>query len=125
MNMNPGQGNVSGSVLVGGVVAMFITTTAASVLLAIFAQESTTVIAVLFANLAAALPSVLALAKVSNTAEQVDKLANGLMDAKVRAGLADVLPDELIDPDAQHQLRADRARRAQAHTEAKHRGQDV
>lgn len=108
----PAQGGVSGTVLVLGVTVMFVTTTAAATLLAIFTEDATTVIAVLFANLAASVPAVLALAKVSNTAVQVEKLSNGLMDAKIRNGLATVLPDRMVDPDALPVLAADRQRLA-------------
>lgn len=38
----------------------------------------------------------------------VDDLANGKMDAKVRAGVADVLADHLVDPKARAQVERDR-----------------
>lgn len=56
--------------------------------------------------------------KQEETARQLDDvkrdvtyLANGGMDAKVRAGVADVLPDHLLDPEAAEQIEADRAYR--------------
>lgn len=38
----------------------------------------------------------------------VDDLANGKMDAKIRAGVADVLKDHLIDPTTREQIAQDR-----------------
>lgn len=43
--------------------------------------------------------------------EKVDYLANGGTDAKVRAGIADVVKDEFLKDDAEDQLQADRAHR--------------
>ncbi|WP_235739031.1 hypothetical protein [Nocardioides alcanivorans] len=42
------------------------------------------------------------------TKRTVDDLANGRMDAKIRAGVADVLGEHLIDPKVRDQLDADR-----------------
>lgn len=49
--------------------------------------------------------------QVSDMAQDTDKLANGLGDAKIRAAIAEVLPDHLIDPSVKPQLEADRLRR--------------
>lgn len=56
------------------------------------------------------------LANMSRTkriGNQVDDLANGGMDAKIRAGVADTVRDEYLDPSAAPQLARDRARRDQ------------
>lgn len=65
-----------------------------------------------------AVPALLALAKIHNVADQVDKveqrtldLTNGHMDRKIRAAVADVLRPGLIDPQAKDQLVVDRASR--------------
>ncbi len=50
--------------------------------------------------------------KVDEALAGVNYLSNGGMDAKVRAGVADVLPDHLIDPEAKPQIEQDRVRRA-------------
>lgn len=50
--------------------------------------------------------------QVADVAEDTNKLANGMGDAKIRAAVADVLPDHLIDTGAKPQLEADRLRRA-------------
>lgn len=50
------------------------------------------------------------LARVESVARQVDDLANGKMDAKIVAGVARVLKNEHIDPDAVPQIEAARAR---------------
>lgn len=49
-------------------------------------------------------------AQVADVAADTNKLANGLGDAKIRTAVADVLPDHMVDPEIQEQLRADRAR---------------
>lgn len=61
------------------------------------------------------LVAVISLAKVDKIGQQVDDLSNGKMDAKIRAGVSDVLANHLIDPAAVHQLEADRARRDEGH----------
>lgn len=56
-----------------------------------------------------------ALGRIEQTKSTVDDLANGKMDAKIRAGVADVLADHFIDPAAVQQLAKDRARRDEQH----------
>lgn len=51
------------------------------------------------------------LGRTEQIKDTVHDLANGRMDAKIRAGVADVLADHLIDPTAGAQLDVDRARR--------------
>lgn len=51
------------------------------------------------------------LARTESVKRQVDDLANGGMDAKIRAGVADAVRDEYLDPDQARQLAVDRARR--------------
>lgn len=53
------------------------------------------------------------LAKTEKIKAQVDDLANGRMDAKIRAGVADVMADDLIDPAVHEQVEADRVRRGE------------
>lgn len=50
--------------------------------------------------------------KVDEALAGVTYLSNGGMDAKVRAGVAEVLPDHLIDEAIKPQLAEDRVRRA-------------
>lgn len=74
----------------------------------------TTIVAVL-APTVAAMAAVIKVGAVSgqvaDVQEDTTKLANGLGDAKIRAAMADVLPDHLVDPAAKPQLEADRLRR--------------
>jgi hypothetical protein len=60
-------------------------------------------------------------AQVSQVAQDTYRLTNGLLDAKVRAGVADVLPDHLIDPDAREQIADDRRVREEQHEESEER----
>lgn len=46
-------------------------------------------------------------AQVSQIAQDTYRLTNGLLDAKVRAGVADVVP-HLVHPDAEQQIEQDR-----------------
>ena len=50
--------------------------------------------------------------KVENVEHHVEGLSNGLMDAKIRASVADVIPDDHLDNEyVRRQLAADRMRR--------------
>lgn len=56
--------------------------------------------------------------KVDQVVQRVDKttgeLANGLMDSKIRAAVAEVIRDAYVDPSAHQLLEADRRRRDNA-----------
>lgn len=49
--------------------------------------------------------------KIGETDKKVDYLANGGTDAKIRAGIADVVRDDLLKPGLEEQLEADYAHR--------------
>lgn len=55
-------------------------------------------------------------AKVDRVADDTYRLTNGLLDAKLRAGFADVAP-HLVHPDAEAQVEEDRRVRDAAHVE--------
>lgn len=108
--------------LIWAVVVLFCAALASVVLLQLVHADTATVTAVL-ASLA---PTVAVLAAMRQTAAVDDKvravqadthaLTNGLLDSKVRAGVAEVLPDELVDPEyhsGQHE--ADRVAAEAAH----------
>lgn len=103
--------------VVVGVVAMFCTTMLGVTLVAVLvpADDAATLIALLLGFASTAVPAVIGLAKITGVERQVTELSNGLMDAKVRAGVADVLPEDLHDPAIRSQLAADRATRDQRH----------
>lgn len=61
--------------------------------------------------LSALLVAVVGLAKIDKIEGHVVDLTNGKMDAKIRAGVAEVLANHLIDPAMTAQLIADRERR--------------
>jgi ascorbate-specific PTS system EIIC-type component UlaA len=111
-------------VIVGGVVFCF--TLAACVAVFIAAPEggnTASLIAILIGALAPTLASLGVLAKVNNTDAKVDRVAddtyrltNGLLDAKVRAGVADAMPEHMLDPDyVEGQLHVDRRVRDEQH----------
>jgi hypothetical protein len=89
--------------IIWAVVVLFISTLACTVVLEYVGAESGVVTAVL-ASLA---PTAAVLAAMRQTAGVEDKLngvrrdthalTNGLLDSKVRAGVAEVLPDHLVD----------------------------
>jgi hypothetical protein len=54
------------------------------------------------------LATILNVGRTEQVRATVDELANGKMDAKIRAGVADVLPDHLVDPAARSQVEQDR-----------------
>lgn len=68
----------------------------------------------MFTGVGSMIAALVSLARVSEVKATVDDLANGKMDAKIRAGVADVLPDHAIDPAVRDQLAQDRAVRDHA-----------
>lgn len=101
---------------------MFCVLVVAIVVLVIFAPTGTDVGAIVTALLgafAALVPSLITLVKIrtveqrqEDDAAKLDYLTNGGMDAKNRAAIADVLPEEFIRPEyREEQLDADRAHR--------------
>ena len=122
---------LSTNTIILGIVGVFVTTILAAAAVLIFAPEGVEV-----GPLLAALPPTVAalgaLAVARNVGERVEErverveqtteeLANGTMDAKIRAGIADALPESALDDTyRRHQLAADRMRRRQRnadHTE--------
>lgn len=109
--------------LVWAIVVLFIATLASVILLVwlVGVEASTALVASLVANLGT-IVAVLANfqrtgvveGKVDQVAADAHDLVNGLLDAKVRAGVAEVLVPHMVDPEAAHQLRQDRARVEQA-----------
>lgn len=63
---------------------------------------------------ASLIATLVTLGRLEQTKSTVDDLANGKMDAKIRAGVADVLADHFIDPGAVEQIARDRTRREQS-----------
>lgn len=98
--------------------ACFVSLVAGVVVLVIFAPEGADVgdiLAQLFtglASLGAVVASVMTRTKVEAVSKSVDYLANGGMDSKTRAGMADIIKPEFLRDDAAAQLDADRANRA-------------
>lgn len=109
------------TVIIVSAVVMFCFVVAAVTGLAIFAPEGSDVGAIttaLLGSLATVIPILVTLAKVqgmetrqSATDEKVNYLANGGMDSKIRAGVADVLPRSMLKDDVDDLLAADRAHR--------------
>lgn len=84
---------------VWAIVTLFGATILGSTLVAVFAEGGApTLIAAMFANLVTVV-AVLANIRVSQEVRQDTRdLRNGLLDAKIRAGVVDVLPNDLVDP---------------------------
>ena len=83
-------------------------------------EASTDSIALLIGLLTMLVTNVVTLARQEKTLTATEKveetvydLSNGKMDAKIRAGVADVLAEHLIDPTTREQLKADRERRGE------------
>lgn len=112
--------------LVWAIVVLFVATLAAVVVLVALVGVDGS--AALVASLAANLGTIVAVLanfqrtgvveqKVNQVASDAHDLVNGLLDAKVRAGVADVLQPHLIDPEADDQLERDRHRVREAHSD--------
>ena len=109
---------VSPTALVVGVVVVFCFTIAGVVTIALAGPDQEATVTILVGLLAPTITSLVTLAKTSGVAAQVEKVAsdtddltNGLMDAKIRAAVADVLPEDQLDPDASDLIADDRDRR--------------
>ena len=111
------------------VVAVVFVVTVVSVLLAfLFAPEGrdlSLVIGPLLGTLAPTIAAVALLvqvrgvqADVSQVRQDTHALTNGLLDSKVRAGVADVIRDEHLDPEAVALIHEDRAVRDRAHDDS-------
>lgn len=107
--------------LIAGVVVIFVATLGTIVLLAFAIEDGARIESLVGLILPAAgtlLLALLALDRVAKVDEKIDRvgqqttdLTNGLLDAKVRAAVADVLAPHMVDPAAEQQLVSDRARR--------------
>lgn len=94
--------------LAWALVVVFVSTLAAVVLVVTLApaDQVGTLVPLILGAVAPTAAVLVSLRTTQNLAGQVDQVAqdthdlrNGLLDAKVRAGVADVLPDHMIDPD--------------------------
>lgn len=81
-------------------------------------NDPTVLVATIVGTLAPTIASLAALVRmgavseqVADVAEDTNKLANGLGDSKIRAAVADVLPDHMIDPASRQLVERDRMRR--------------
>jgi hypothetical protein len=114
--VNGGNGPTNGNI-VWSIVAIVGLVLICSTLVLLLAPEAD--VAPILGTLAPTVAALGALAQVSRMQGKVDRvdqhvedLSNGLMDSKIRAGIADVIPDELLDDTyARHQLADDRIRR--------------
>lgn len=127
--MSGGRSNVAALVVVA---IIFVVTVQAVLLAFLFAPEGrdlTLVIGPLLALIPSTIAAIALLqqmgsvksvqaeqsAKLDKVAKDTHDLTNGLLDSKVRAGVADVIRPQHIDPEAQQLLELDRAARARSH----------
>lgn len=98
--------------IVAAVSAMFCFTMLSVVLVAVLVPDRAEgLITLMIGAMATTVPAVIGLSKITGVERQVTDLTNGLMDSKIRAGVADVLPDHLVDDTARPLIERDRARR--------------
>lgn len=110
--------------IVWAVVVLFVVTLAAVVVVVVVAGNDAALVAAILGSLAPTAAVVVNLYATSQVRSRVDTVAqdthdlrNGLLDAKVRAGVADVLHPELLDPEYIESPRSaeDRVRRDEEH----------
>lgn len=95
-----------------GIVVVFCFTVAGVVGLTVTVpNRAQTLITVLLASVAPTVAALAGLAKLGTVDKRTEDLTNGLMDSKVRAAVADVIRNQMIDPAAKQQLDADRLKR--------------
>lgn len=107
--------------LITGVVVIFIATLGTIVALAFAVEDGArmeSLVGLILPATGTLLVTLLALDKVAKVDEKIDRvgqqttdLTNGLLDAKVRAAVADVLAPSMVDPAAEQLLTSDRLRR--------------
>lgn len=85
--------------IVWAVVALFGITIAAVVIMAVFVADASAYIPAVLAAVTPTIAVLVTLREVAGVKADTHALTNGLLDSKVRAGVAEVLPDELVDPD--------------------------
>lgn len=114
------QAAINGTVLVIALAAVFCFTASAVVVIAVAVPDggnAGSLIALLVATLAPTLATIANLVKTTgveqrleDVAANAEQLTNGGMDAKIRAGVADVLRPSMVDPEVEAQLVHDRDR---------------
>lgn len=122
--------------IIWALAALFAFTVAAATAIYLLAPEpdnAVNLVATLLANLSALIAVIVNLQRTGQVADKVDSvrrnthdLVNGLLDAKVRAGVAEVIHPDLVDPTyadppvpaGTPDLSADLARRAAARDDA-------
>lgn len=106
------QSGPSGNVLVVTIAGMFICVIAAATLLSVAVEDGARVeslIVIMLASLTTTIAAVAGLYVSVGTKRQVDFLANGGTDSKIRAGIADMVHPEFLRDDVSDQLAVDRA----------------
>lgn len=107
---------VSANAIIAGIVAVVIVAIMAATVVLVFAPgQDIAPLVGMVAPTVASLAGLIAIRQVGERVGRVEKhaeeLANGKMDAKIRAGVADVIPDHLLDQTyTRHQLAQDRVR---------------
>lgn len=109
---------VSGNVIVVAAAVVFLATLGAVVAIALAIEDGarvTSLLGLILPSCSAVILGLLALFKLTEIKADVatvkadtTDLTNGKMDAKIRAGIADVLANHLIDPEAREQIDLDR-----------------
>lgn len=110
---------LASTAVVWAIVALFVATILGSSAVAVFAEgdAAATLVAAMFANLVSIVAVLANLRVTQQVQHDTAELKNGLLDAKVRAGVSDVLHPELLHPDYVEtgQRVRDDERRGEAH----------
>lgn len=108
---------VSGTALIWAIAAMFIAVVGAVCVIAVAVPDSQNpagLIGLLLGAFATLVVNIGVLFQLSQVKRNVDYLANGGTDSKVRAAIADVVDDQFLRDDAEPQLTEDRLHRDHA-----------
>lgn len=87
----------------------------AAIAVLVASDASTDTIALLIGLCGTLVANLIAMGRTEQIKGTVDDLANGKMDAKIRAAVSEVIRDEHIDPEVRDQLDADFERRNEGH----------
>lgn len=84
--------------IVWAIVVLFACTLAAVVALVALVDDASEYVVPIIGTATTTVAVLAAMRSIDQVRQDTHALTNGLLDRKVRAGVADVLPDELVDP---------------------------
>lgn len=99
--------------IIWAVVLLFVATVTAVVVLAVYVEDASQYVTAILAAVTPTIAVLAAMRAIEGVRQDTHALTNGLLDRKVRAGVAEVVHDDVIDPQYRASATADRDAEAQ------------